>query len=177
MRKSWSKLKLCIPHGCSPKPQGKKRAEIQLGLSYTRSPPWILHEGETHVKTPPQLSFSQHLDPSSCGCETSEFVLLSIWDLWKARRLQIALAVSTKVYSGTGHNKEIHTSGPGKGNGKYKWKRSQSHERWEQLASRWVNADQTHPNFSPGHFFSFCLKRHMGFCCLFVCFLMFIHYF
>lgn len=79
-----------------PSHKEKKTAEMQLGLSYSRSPPWILHEGETHVKTPPKLPFSQHLDPSSCGCETSEFVLLSIWDLWKARRLQIALAVSTK---------------------------------------------------------------------------------
>lgn len=36
---------------------------------------WILHERETYVKTPPKLSFSQHLERSSCGCETSEFVL------------------------------------------------------------------------------------------------------
>lgn len=137
----------------------EKRAETQLGLSYTRSPPWILYEGETYVKTPPKLSLSQHLEPSSCGCETSEFVLLSVWDLCKARRLQIVLAVSTKVFSVFGHNKEIHTSGPGKGNGKYKWKRSQSHGRWEQLASSWVNTDQNHQKVLLCHFFfSFMLK-------------------
>lgn len=74
----------------------------------------------------------------------------------------------TKVYSIIGHNREIYTSGLGKGNGKYKWKRSQSHGKWEQLAPSWVNTDQDHPKVSKDHFFfNLFLKGHM-FCCLFV---------
>lgn len=34
-----------------PSHKEKKRAEIQFGLGYTRSPPWILHQGETHVNS------------------------------------------------------------------------------------------------------------------------------
>lgn len=138
-----------------PSHKEKKTAEMQLGLSYSRSPPWILHEGETHVKTPPKLSFSQHLDPSSCGCETSEFVLLSIWDLWKARRLQIALAVSTKVCSVTGHTRKSTHLAQGK-------EMENTNEREAKVMgdenslplTEWMQT-KNHPKISLGHFFLF----------------------
>jgi hypothetical protein len=47
----------------------------------------------------------------------------------KARRLQIVAAVSRKVYPVIGHNREIHTAGSEKGNGKYRGKQAKAKEK------------------------------------------------